>query len=513
MRYVSGSSTALLSASDTPQLTAIDNTGRIAWSSFHLLEVWQNGQTTQLGDGHLPGLNDVGDIGYSFKTPTTPWQLFVLHNGQEYRISNDEDIENSIDNFRPDINNAGEIAWWWIPNGELSPAGTRMMRRIRNGDVDFDNDVDIDDFTPMPGCFTGPGDFDRLCECRFFDIDHDRDIDQDDFDLFLRVYTGPQEDCDGNSILDLQDLVDGTHSDCNANGVPDLCDLGISNGEFRMANGESRMANAGSEPRPPALYAKRQGSGSGGIASSDLDGDGVPDECCVGVSAPFLADSEGVKNRFLSLKLGDPRTIAPTNPLPPAPFKAIRVRYVPSGGGSGWTMFVGPPKEVCENSGQGFTISPANCVNVVGMPKTFRVATLQCQPYYTNWNEADSFYVYHPAVAPGRTYLVQTINEGCGLSAEANFSAPLSINTPRYGDVVSNCSSSPCGPPNGLVEIQDIVALIDKFRNAANAPRKTRCDLEPAALDGVINITDAVLTLDAFRGKLYPFSVPSNPCP
>jgi hypothetical protein len=41
-------------------------------------------------------------------------------------------------------------------------------------------------------CLTGPGDFDRLCDCRFLDIDHDRDVDLGDFALFQRNYTGSE---------------------------------------------------------------------------------------------------------------------------------------------------------------------------------------------------------------------------------------------------------------------------------------------------------------------------------
>jgi hypothetical protein len=55
---------------------------------------------------------------------------------------------------------------------------------------DFDGDVDLDDAASLHDCLTGPGDFDRLCDCRFLDIDHDRDVDLGDFVLFQRNYTG-----------------------------------------------------------------------------------------------------------------------------------------------------------------------------------------------------------------------------------------------------------------------------------------------------------------------------------
>jgi hypothetical protein len=179
----------------------------VAWSSFDLLEVWQNGTTTPLTNGHGASLNDRGDIAYSFKTSTIAWQLWLLRDGTFYRITDDQHIVDLIDNIRVDINDAGELVWWWLPNGELTPSGTRYMRRIRDGDVDFDGDVDEQDFSPWPGCFTGSVETDGLCECRFLDIDHDRDIDLDDFALFLRRYTGPLNDCNGNGVMDLEELL------------------------------------------------------------------------------------------------------------------------------------------------------------------------------------------------------------------------------------------------------------------------------------------------------------------
>jgi hypothetical protein len=595
----------LESVVDTPQLVAIDNMPRVAWSNFDLVEVWQSGVTVQFTDGHAPGLNDRGDIAYTFKSEVTPWELFLSSDGQLFYISNPCDVPESVDNIRPSINNQGEIAWWQHPNGEIVPSSIWYMRRIRNGDVNFDGVVDIDDFTAMPGCFTGPGEFDRLCECRFYDIDHDRDIDQDDFDLFMRVYAGPIEDCDGNSTIDFQDLIDGTHNDCNANGVPDQCDLGQArsiraatvrernetgrhqsneatrisiatdpepralarvtvrerneegrrdreqNYELQITNDEkenrqalaidnlqSQIDNSNDEIATPGAAAPRReesrrtgeqetnGDGRAGIAAAgesglamtdeagsvDLDGDGVPDECCSG-SAPALADVEGAKNRVLSIQIGQPRTIAPTNPLPPRPPQALRVTFVPGAGEQAWSMYVGPPKEVCENSGQGFNVNPADCVSVGNRPKTFTVATLRCEPYFTDWHEVGAVYVYHPAIAPEGQFVVQTINDGCGLSAESNYSAGLNLATGKFGDTVSSCATNPCGPPNAVIDAADVLAALDKFRNTPTSSRKFRVDLEPATLDGFINVSDITMVLNAFSGAAYPFETPTPSCP
>jgi len=464
MLYSTGGGTVLPSSSETPQIPDVDNQVRVAWDgSPHGLEVWQDGVTTTLVEANTacPGLNDRGDVAYQFKTTYTPWYLWLYRKDQFVRISNDLDIENLIDNGRADINDAGEIAWWWKPNGAFVPSGTRFMRRIRNGDVDFDGDVDLGDFIPMPGCFTGPVTTDGLCECRFFDIDHDRDIDYDDFDLFMRVYTGPLEDCNENSTLDLRDLLDGTCYDCNLNGVPDSCDI---------ASG----------------------------FSPDGDGDGVPDECC-SPATPDDGDTLGAKNRYLSFTSSDPGQV-----------QAVRVTFtdLPAGFEAlvGQTMWVGQPEALTENSGKRY---PSQAP---GWP-TFMAAMLQCDPYYTDWSKFDTVYVYHQAIVPGGTYELAVINDRCTTANEGNYSAPLAVSTSMWGDVVENCTVTPCLPPDGSVGVTtDVTAILDKFKNDPGALIKVRADIEPALLDHKINITDVSRALDAFRGWSYPFASP-EPCP
>jgi hypothetical protein len=327
----------------------------------------------------------------------------------------------------------------------------------------------------------------------------------------MRVYNGPVEDCDGNGTIDFQDLIDGTHNDCNGNGVPDQCDLGQAR-SIRAATVRERI-ETGRQEGNEATRQRVKGEVEAQFAGSlDLDGDGVPDECCSG-SAPALADVEGVKNRVLSIQIGQPRTIAPTNPLPPRPPQALRVTFVPGAGEQAWSMYVGPPKEVCENSGQGFNVNPADCASVGNRPKTFTVATLRCEPYFTDWHEVGAVYVYHPAIAPEGQFVVQTINDGCGLSAESNYSAGLNLATGKFGDTVSSCATNPCGPPNAVIDAADVLAALDKFRNTPTSSRKFRVDLEPATLDGVISVTDITIVLNAFSGGAYPFETPTPSCP
>ena len=92
------------------------------------------------------------------------------------------------------------------------------------GDGDGDGDVELDDFVAFVSCFSTPGPGNLQPGCEMMDFDGDGDVDLDDFDLFLAVYQGPLDDCNGNGVLDLTDILLGTSPDQNNNGIPDECE-------------------------------------------------------------------------------------------------------------------------------------------------------------------------------------------------------------------------------------------------------------------------------------------------
>ncbi|MBX3464231.1 MAG: hypothetical protein KF830_13750 [Planctomycetes bacterium] len=55
-----------------------------------------------------------------------------------------------------------------------------------------------------------------------FDFDQDGDVDAADLAAFRLVY---EEDCNGNGINDLEDVLSGTLADANGNLIPDLCEF------------------------------------------------------------------------------------------------------------------------------------------------------------------------------------------------------------------------------------------------------------------------------------------------
>ena len=103
-------------------------------------------------------------------------------------------------------------------------------------------------------------------------------------------------------------------------------------------------------------------------------------------------------------------------------------------------------------------------------------------------------------------YQVQVIAV-CPL-VEDNFSSPLTVTQERWGDVLGD-PGCPVGTPGTGATISDVLGILNKFSNALCAIKKTRADLEPAALDMKINITDVLMALGGFGNGIYPFAAGS----
>jgi hypothetical protein len=172
----------------------------------------------------------------------------------------------------------------------------------------------------------------------------------------------------------------------------------------------------------------------------------------------------------------------------------------------GAALWLGEPAEVSENGG---VVLPADAPSY----PTFWAVALSCEPHFTDWGAYGTVYAYHQGVIPGGVYAAQVIESACALADEGNYSTPLEITTSGWCDVVSNCVMLPCGPPDGVVNITtDVTAIVDKFKNLPGSAMKSRCDVEPATPDLLINITDVGAAIEAFLGSRYPFETPP-PCP
>jgi hypothetical protein len=141
---------------------------------------------------------------------------------------------------------------------------------------------------------------------------------------------------------------------------------------------------------------------------------------------------------------------------------------------------------------------------------TFKAATLQCNPFYSDWSGVGVLAVYDDAIVPGGTYELRAISDSCDPQQQASYSTPLAVVTvPRWGDVVT-----PFSPPSPTLQpdFGDISALVEKFRNLPNAPAMARADVYPSLPDQILDFSDIATVVDAFRGVAYPFPGPT-PCP
>lgn len=180
-------------------------------------------------------------------------------------------------------------------------------------------------------------------------------------------------------------------------------------------------------------------------------------------------------------------------------------------------MWVGPPAQYCENSGQG--AMPANgCRLAPDMPRRqFTASTLRCDPYYTIWSGFETVHVFHEGIVPGGTYDLELVDTLCEPTVAEDYSPPLTLKTSRWGDVVKECATPLCSPPDGSVDVPtDVAALIAKFRNSAFAPIQIKADfvdiLGRPIPDQRTTVIEFVVVLDAFQGVEYPFTPGPPPC-
>ncbi len=226
---------------------------------------------------------------------------------------------------------------------------------------------------------------------------------------------------------------------------------------------------------------------------------GEPAGACCLSPLPARPDSVVATNRYLSFTegaFGTSQAVRVTFASLPPPFDLL----------NGTSLWVGDPRDVSENGG---AVDP-----IVGFPN-FKAATLQCQPFFTDWSALGTVHVFHEGIVPGGIYNLQAVDASCPLEIDAAFSPPLMITTAEWGDVAGEFDQAAGAwtAPNGVVAvIADVVAILDKFASRVGAPSKARADLEPALPDQTINITDVVSALNAFGGLPFPFTPNLTPC-
>jgi len=253
------------------------------------------------------------------------------------------------------------------------------------------------------------------------------------------------------------------------------------------------------------------------------DGTGIVDPCddgnpctaddvCQGDAAGTCAGSVALppreeeptaieKNRYLSFM--------PDNPDRPTAIAATLIALPGYEYAEGRTMWIQEPFEVTEAPGSSGA-SP---------PPTFWVAELGCTPFYTDWADYGLIDVYDDAIVPDATFELRALGALCDRSDPGSYSEPLQVSTSAMGDIVGDCEVTPCTGPQGVIDFIDITAVVDKFRNLPDAPRKAILDLINSNVtlplpDRKIDFVDIGCCVDAFRDQAMPVPGPpvSDPC-
>ncbi len=213
------------------------------------------------------------------------------------------------------------------------------------------------------------------------------------------------------------------------------------------------------------------------------------------------------KNRFISFRPGNRgRQIA------------LEVEFVnlPPPFNLPWSsMFVGEPQDVSELSGK-----------VDDTPPTFKAATLQCIPVFRDWGDIDVLHVYHELIVPSAfippdqvidsTYSIRAVASDGTPSAGRDLVMSVWGNVVGMKDPATGVWTGPDRDEDGNPQVDitmDVIAVLDKFKNAPTAPIKPRTDIQPAHVELKVSIVDVTRVLDAFKGAAYPFVPPLNPVP
>ncbi len=164
-------------------------------------------------------------------------------------------------------------------------------------------------------------------------------------------------------------------------------------------------------------------------------------------------------------------------------------------------------------------------VRWLGPPNTYDESTsdptpvytsfVQCQPHYGDWSGVDLLHVTGGEILPSSVYEVQSIAQGLDINVESNYSAPMTLRTARWGDIVI-----PNSPPGTTVQPDagDIAELVDKFKNTSQPCSKPRALLSSMDINGIPNLVldvsfaDIAACVGANKGEGYPYAWPGS-CP
>lgn len=142
---------------------------------------------------------------------------------------------------------------------------------------------------------------------------------------------------------------------------------------------------------------------------------------------------------------------------------------------------------------------------LTGIPSgTLITATVQGEmPPLRNW-PAELVHIGDCEIAPARSYALSSTTDGVTFGDQLRIGTIAKPQGKSWGDVVGAFDGAFWAPPDGLVNVNDILAWV-AFKTAGRvAPHVTVLDVANEQPNFIINATDLALILQAFQGRTYP---------
>ena len=280
--------------------------------------------------------------------------------------------------------------------------------------------------------------------------------------LYLRWIMGPTDSkwtyC-GWNIDDIEIWGVTIGPDCNDNGIADDADV---------AEGTSRDCNNNDIPDECDIAA--------GL-SADCDENGYPDECTAEPPLAASAPHDVTTNRYISF--------APNN-------IDFRVAFQ------------------VEMTHSAYFPASTDLLGWVGEPEAnSNISRILAEPVFRTWPE--------PVIHLGDCQIVPVASYEIRATVDAvAFTDALPLRTitqpvPKmWGDCTGDFTGAAWTGPNGVVNIDDIMAAVQKFQQLSTAPPLTYVDVDDEVPNGVLNMTDILQIVQGFKSEPYPFSDPAD---
>lgn len=223
------------------------------------------------------------------------------------------------------------------------------------------------------------------------------------------------------------------------------------------------------------------------------------------VGKNFLRDSMGlaIRTRWgpaATLTVLDPASIPKNRYVSFSPYNpenvAFRVEmtastYFPdSTGVLGW---VGEPFEAPEDPG-------------------VWLARIEDTMHIQDWSLYPMIHVGDCGIVPAAVYEISSTPDGIGFDDPIVVGTILEPAPKKWCDCVGELGGDGWSGPNGVVNMDDVMASVQKFQKLDSAPHLTWVDVDAEVPNAVLNMTDIFQIVKGFKGESYPFNDPAD-CP